>query len=40
MQIGDGMGSGQRAALDSAVASKVVKRIISAGFDNEAAIQY
>jgi stage II sporulation protein E len=38
MQIGDGMGSGQRAALDSAVASKVVKRIISAGFDNEAAI--
>ena len=38
MQIGDGMGSGQKAALDSAVAAKVVKKIIKAGFDNDAAI--
>lgn len=38
MQIGDGMGSGQRAAIDSAVATNVIKKIIQAGFGNDAAI--
>lgn len=38
LQMCDGMGSGRRAALDSSIAVGVVRRIISAGFDNDTAV--